>query len=766
MFVYIHFIIDYHVVTIHCSSGGHQYTAPRVAINTLLLGVAINTLLLGWHQYTAPRAINTLLLGWPSIHCSSGGHQYTAPRVAINTLLLGWPSIHCSSVAINTLLLGGHQYLLPGGHQYTAPRVAIYTAPRVPSITLLLGGHQYTAPRWPSIHCSSVAINTLLLGGHQYTAPPVAINTLLLGGHQYTAPRWPSIPLLLGWPSIHPAPRAINTLLLLGWPSIHCLSSVAISPIHCSSVAINTLLLGGHQYTAPRVAINTLPLGGHQYTAPRVAINTLLLGWPSIPAPRVAINTLLLGWPSIHCSSGHFLYLGLRKSSTNTNNTRQIKSPWLEESSDTCKLEADYNVWKKHDVTNVIKVLIENGNFTSITTIVDTVKLNKTSPEWACGHHNPGPLEVCQGIRCGTGECVRRNNICDITKNCPGGEDESTCALEPEGSRCDFESDWCGWKNAGDDHMDFHRHHGNTQKERTGPSNDHTYKNDSGYYLLSELPQTGKMGDLGVLESPYFDPPPCYHGNKDSPFFESCKIRLYYHKLGRNQGSMIIKAREENPKVNGGRVYQIDQITGDQGDKWQRLDHVLPHEIRYRYQIIVANVRGSRFRGDLGFDDFTLSPECFGRGVPPDEVKKCPPASFPTTPGPIGSSHPPTPDEPPEGVVMVTTCGATGHEGPTAEECREEYRNRPPPVPDILSSTSLPGTQTWRVPHNGLYTILAKGASGGGGVQTQDMTTHGAISRGTFYLTANTELYILVGQEGMSACKNAPTQVSSRVCVA
>ncbi|KAK8724006.1 hypothetical protein OTU49_011394, partial [Cherax quadricarinatus] len=497
---------------------------------------------------------------------------------------------------------------------------------------------------------------------------------------------------------------------------------------------------------------------------------------------------------AVGSQDGHFLYLGVFLSSTNTNNTRQIKSPWLEESGERCRLEADYNVWKKHDVSNVIKVLLENGNFTSITTVVDTVNLNKTSPEWKrlssyigkinkpfrlgievmLGSHKPTHVAIdnirlvecfestgpCQGVRCTTGQCVLRDHICDITRDCPNGEDEAVCEFEPEGSRCDFESGWCGWRNIEDDQLDFKRHRGPTEKDRTGPSHDHTFKNLSGWYILSELPQIGNLGDHGVIESPFFNPPPCYHGNRESPYFQSCKLRLYFHKLGRNQGSMIIKAWEDVPNMKG-KVHHIDQFTGDQGKDWQRLTHTLPTDIRYRYKILVSNVRGSRFRGDMGFDDFSLSPECFGRDIP-DDIK-CPETNLPTTPGPPGSSDPSTTYEPHDGVVMVTTCGATGHEGPTPEECRNEYRHRVPPVPEALTSNSLPGTQIWKVPYDGYYTILAKGASGGGGVQTQDVTTHGAVARGTFYLTAGTELYILVGQEGHNACKDVQTQSRDRL---
>ncbi|XP_071544866.1 tyrosine-protein kinase receptor-like isoform X2 [Panulirus ornatus] len=486
--------------------------------------------------------------------------------------------------------------------------------------------------------------------------------------------------------------------------------------------------------------------------------------------------------------NGHFLFLGVSQSSTNTNNTRQIKSPWLEESTEQCRLQADYNVWKRHDASTVIKVLIENGNYTSITNVADTFKLkfNKTTSEWKrmssyiaritrpfrlgievilgnvkpthvaidniklvdCFDRHTGP---CTGLRCETGECVLRDSVCDLIHDCPGGDDEALCESEPEGSRCDFENGMCGWTNIADNQMDFKRHRGPTERDRTGPPHDHTYKNSSGWYMLSELPYKGKMGDTGILESPYFDPPPCSHDNKDSQFYESCKVRMHYHKLGRNQGSMVIEVLEEDPK---GRIHLLEQIHGNKREKWQRLVLQIPHYIRSRYKIRVTNVRGARYTGDLGFDDFTLAPACFGRGLPVDE--KCPEPET-TTPNP-GPNNPTTTYIPPDGVVMVTTCGATGPKGPTAEKCQMEYRHNTPPVPAVLSHNSLPGTQTWKVPFDGYYTIVAKGASGGGGVQTQDLTTHGAVARGTFYLPSNTDLYILVGQEGRSACKDTQNQ--------
>ncbi|XP_069973571.1 tyrosine-protein kinase receptor-like [Penaeus vannamei] len=196
--------------------------------------------------------------------------------------------------------------------------------------------------------------------------------------------------------------------------------------------------------------------------------------------------------------------------------------------------------------------------------------------------------------------------------------------------------------------------------------------------------------------------------------------------------------------------YKLDQIHGNKGNLWHRASYPLPAGVRNMYKIVVSNVRGSRFHGDLAIDDFSLSQECFGKGVPP-EALICPtPPATDEAPIPTFTTY-----TPPEGkeVWVVTTCGATGQKGPTAKMCSEAYQRFKPPLPAVLPSSPLPGTQTFKIPRDGYYTVIAKGASGGAGVQTDGLSTQGAVARGTFFFEEDTELYILVGQEGMSACK-------------
>ncbi|XP_045115963.1 ALK tyrosine kinase receptor-like isoform X2 [Portunus trituberculatus] len=492
---------------------------------------------------------------------------------------------------------------------------------------------------------------------------------------------------------------------------------------------------------------------------------------------------------------GHFLYLGVQKDKELNNYTRQIKTPWLEQDFlDRCRLEALFHLPKSDSMTQ-FKILIENSNVTSYLIINSHSRTKNPSTDWnkistplgkpskpfrlyievVLSNKSPTHIaidnitlvgcfdirtpKVCHGMNCRNGECIDEDSYCDITRDCVDGEDEKGCENHPLGSRCDFEEDWCGWKNLEDDQMDFKRHRGTTNDEHTGPSSDHTHKNDSGYYMLSELPRKGELGEHGVLESPLFPQPPCYHSNLESRYVDSCKLRLYYHKLGTHQGTMIVRVVEFNMMDKLVNQHVISNIHGQKGDKWHRLTVSLPHNIRNSYRIRVSNVRGTRYRGDLGIDDISLSPQCFGRRVDPQEIRKCPPVNTSTPP----PTEPPTTYIPPSGVVMVTTCGKTGYRGPSQEECKKEYEQGPHNAPRVPSSTSLPGTQIWKVPRDDYYTIVAKGASGGTGIQTQILTTRGAVARGTFYLTEGTELYILVGQEGRSACEDVLNQTREQL---
>lgn len=95
-----------------------------------------------------------------------------------------------------------------------------------------------------------------------------------------------------------------------------------------------------------------------------------------------------------------------------------------------------------------------------------------------------------------------------------------------------------------------------------------------------------------------------------------------------------------------------------------------------------------------------------------------------------------------------TSAGVTGYNGPTLSQIQSSYvatswtQNT-----SYLNMTSNNGIQLWTVPANGVYRILALGASGGG---NQYYGGRGIYMRGDVSLTYGQVIQILVGQGGAS----------------
>ena len=91
------------------------------------------------------------------------------------------------------------------------------------------------------------------------------------------------------------------------------------------------------------------------------------------------------------------------------------------------------------------------------------------------------------------------------------------------------------------------------------------------------------------------------------------------------------------------------------------------------------------------------------------------------------------------GTRTFTNCSATGKNGPTQSNCNTAYAST-----DLNGEVSVSnGIQSWIVPANATYTIVAYGAQGGG-----PQGGLGAKISGQFTLSAGEVIKILVGQQG------------------
>jgi hypothetical protein len=95
------------------------------------------------------------------------------------------------------------------------------------------------------------------------------------------------------------------------------------------------------------------------------------------------------------------------------------------------------------------------------------------------------------------------------------------------------------------------------------------------------------------------------------------------------------------------------------------------------------------------------------------------------------------------GVFGFTTCGAGSQNGPTQDQCDEEY------LGTTLEgwTTVTGGIQQWVAPVDGEYMITAVGARGASG-DSGYLGGLGVEMTGTFLFTEGTVLYIAVGQQG------------------
>jgi hypothetical protein len=96
---------------------------------------------------------------------------------------------------------------------------------------------------------------------------------------------------------------------------------------------------------------------------------------------------------------------------------------------------------------------------------------------------------------------------------------------------------------------------------------------------------------------------------------------------------------------------------------------------------------------------------------------------------------------------QFTPCGQTGYSGPTSAQTTAQYQNESWYAQHF---SNVNGQQRWTVPSTDLYTIVAKGASGGDGTSNNANNVGGnpAILGAQFYLYQGDVIAMTIGQKG------------------
>ncbi|XP_078572159.1 MAM and LDL-receptor class A domain-containing protein 2-like isoform X1 [Branchiostoma floridae x Branchiostoma japonicum] len=206
-----------------------------------------------------------------------------------------------------------------------------------------------------------------------------------------------------------------------------------------------------------------------------------------------------------------------------------------------------------------------------------------------CIIDNDGCTETSATFKCGSGECISLDYVCDYQENCVDGSDESDCYKGP--GRCDFEEDLCSW-SAGSGDIEFQRGRESTSTSGTGPTVDHTHQNPLGFYIFIDSSGSNE-GQKAQLVSPVF--------TDGTP----CQFRFFYHMQGRNIGSLHVLVRD----VRNGSTEEVWIRQGQQGRGWL-FGSVSIGTNNRNYQVILEAVVGNGDQGDIAVDDVSFATYC------------------------------------------------------------------------------------------------------------------------------------------------------------
>jgi hypothetical protein len=217
---------------------------------------------------------------------------------------------------------------------------------------------------------------------------------------------------------------------------------------------------------------------------------------------------------------------------------------------------------------------------------IDDVQFNNCAVKPATGKCNSNQFT------CARKSCIDKNLVCDWSNDCSDNSDETSCSRYTE--RCNFENDICNWIQASGDDFDWTWKSGGTTTVGTGPRLDHTFGNLTGHYIYIETSSPRKRGDRALLYSPVFQ-------TSNSGL---CRMRFFYHMYGVNVNSLNIYTEQ----FELGPMVIAWNMTGQQGDSWNRADIPLTSEAPFR--VLIEGIVGNGYKGDIGLDDISFTPDC------------------------------------------------------------------------------------------------------------------------------------------------------------
>ncbi|XP_050391165.2 MAM and LDL-receptor class A domain-containing protein 2 [Patella vulgata] len=190
-------------------------------------------------------------------------------------------------------------------------------------------------------------------------------------------------------------------------------------------------------------------------------------------------------------------------------------------------------------------------------------------------------------------------NLCDVDNpclnsgTCVPSEGGVSCSCPPtfpgiycEKIDCNFDENYCTWKQSWDNSLYWIRRKGQTPTENTGPQNDHT---GDGSYIYIEA-SVGHPNQTGMIESPEII----------QSTATQC-LSFWYHMFGKDMGDLNVYIKTNQTGL-GDAVWTRG---GNQGNVWKR-GYVNLSQIPFLYSIVFEGIRGSDIKSDIALDDITF----------------------------------------------------------------------------------------------------------------------------------------------------------------
>ncbi|KRZ97316.1 ALK tyrosine kinase receptor [Trichinella sp. T8] len=186
--------------------------------------------------------------------------------------------------------------------------------------------------------------------------------------------------------------------------------------------------------------------------------------------------------------------------------------------------------------------------------------------------------------------CIEWDQLCDMSLDCYGGEDEDAtlhnCSQVPMGARCTFENGTCGWTS--DAISEFRWVIANASskihidKESRIAQNvvDHTLRNSSGHFLFVEPGSSEKMLRAHYT-SPLFPAMSKSLQDPESPYYQQCRIRFFYHHFSRDWHSVFLFLVSPDGRERR-KIWEEDKLMPSLVDYhdffWHRVSTIIPFQ--------------------------------------------------------------------------------------------------------------------------------------------------------------------------------------------